>query len=123
MANPHRILVVDDDRDIVAAMSIRLKALGYEVLTAFDGMAALTISHDTVPDIILMDIRMPRMDGLQVLAELRKVERTREIPVITVSGNIVDKQRALEQGARQFLTKPVDPKVLLQSIQFLVQPA
>jgi hypothetical protein len=106
------ILLVDDDRSIVDALRIRLTLSGYEVLTAHDGMQGLALASDRRPNLILLDIRMPVMDGLTMLARMRENEATRQIPVVMLSASHDDRQRALELGAYFFLEKPYDPNVL-----------
>ncbi|HEX3997929.1 MAG TPA: hybrid sensor histidine kinase/response regulator [Pirellulales bacterium] len=106
------ILLVDDDRSIVDALRIRLSLSGYEVLTAHDGMQGLFLASERRPSLILLDIRMPVMDGLTMLTRMRDSETTRHIPVVILSASHDDRQRALELGAYFFLEKPYDPNVL-----------
>jgi CheY-like chemotaxis protein len=106
------ILLVDDDRSIVDALRLRLTLSGYEVITAHDGAQGLVLASERRPSLILLDIRMPVMDGLTMLARMRDSETTRHIPVVMLSASHDDRQRALELGAYFFLEKPYDPNVL-----------
>lgn len=118
MSDKRRVLLVDDDREIVRGVGIRLRAAGYEVLTAFDGQAGLQAAQENRPDAIVLDIRMPVMDGLTMLGKLRECPETRAIPVVVLSASAVaqGKSKALELGARYFLEKPYDPKSLVEAV-------
>ncbi len=111
-----RLLIVDDDRRIAQAVAMRLKAAGYDVQSAHDGEAGLAAATEQLPDLVVLDIRMPKIDGLSVLARLREQEQTRHIQVIVLSACAVDECRALDAGAFCFLPKPYDPQTLLDSI-------
>ncbi len=112
------VLVIDDDAEIVRGLRIRLGAAGYQVLTAGDGERGLTTAIEDRPDAILLDIRMPGMDGLAVLAELRNHAETRSIPVVVMSANVVEqtRQKALALGARYFVAKPYPPQTLMAAL-------
>ncbi len=105
-----KILVVDDEEDNVNLLEKRLKPLGYEVLTAFDGEEALDKAFSQLPDLILLDIMMPKKDGFEVLEILRKNEKTKYLPVIllTAKTEVSDKVRGFETGAIDYVTKPFD---------------
>jgi hypothetical protein len=111
-----RILLVDDDRSIVEALRLRLRLSGYEVETAHDGQQGLAVVGQRHVDLILLDIRMPVMDGLAMLAKLQEDKSRRQIPVVMVSASHDDRGRALELGARYFIEKPYDPNVLKVTI-------
>jgi hypothetical protein len=116
-----RILLVDDDRSIVEALRLRLTLSGYEVSAAHDGRQGLAAVAERRPHLILLDVRMPVMDGLTMLTKLRENEATRQIPVIMVSASHDDRQRALELGAYFFIEKPYDPNVLRVTIAAVLQ--
>jgi hypothetical protein len=116
MPAKQRILVVDDDTRIARALSRRLKRLGYDTLTASDGKEGLESAIENHPDLIVLDIRMPIMDGLTVLEKLREREDTAAVPVVVVSASSADQKRALELGARCFLEKPYNPTVFTATI-------
>jgi two-component system cell cycle response regulator len=110
-----KILVVDDDPMNVKLVMAILKKEGYECLTAFGGAEALRQARQQVPDLVMLDIMMPEIDGYQVTRELRHDSTTAEIPIIMITAlnGSEDKVRALECGADEFLTKPVNAAELL----------
>lgn len=114
-----KILIVDDERDIVKALIIRLQKAGYDVVTAFDGAQGVFMAHKENPDIILLDIRMPGSDGFSVIERLKHSKSTSTIPIILLTGspekNIAE--RAMEMGARFYIKKPYDSEELLDAIQ------
>ncbi|PIS09008.1 response regulator [Candidatus Beckwithbacteria bacterium CG10_big_fil_rev_8_21_14_0_10_34_10] len=102
-----KILIVEDDSLIVKVYSTRLKADGHQVLTAFDGEIGLALAKKEKPEVILLDIMMPKVSGLEVLAELKKDSSTAKIPVILYSnlGREEEISKAKKLGAAVFLTK------------------
>jgi CheY-like chemotaxis protein len=120
-----RILYVEDhpaQRDIMAQM---LKHSGYEVAVASDGIEGVEKARSWSPDLILMDLRMPRMDGFEAIKELRKEPSTADIPIIAISAwaSAKHKNRAMESGANDHFTKPVDLPQLLEAIsRYLPEP-
>ncbi len=118
-----RVLVVDDDRDIVSGLSVRLEAAGYEVHSAFDGASGYDTALATKPDAMILDVRMPKMDGLSMLAKLRQRPEMRTTPVIVLSASLSDHQMALDMGARYFLDKPCDPRTLLTALHSVSERA
>ncbi|MBI5699478.1 response regulator [Candidatus Saganbacteria bacterium] len=117
-----KILVVDDEEDIVTALSIRLKALGYEVITAADGMAALDVARTQNPDLILLDIMLPKLDGYKVCRMLKFDEKYRHIPIIMITAKVADSNKKMgeEVGADAYLTKPFNPEELVARIKELI---
>ncbi len=113
----HQILLVDDDHDIVRGTILRLQASGYDVIQAHDGRRGLEMAVREQPDAILLDVRMPKMNGLDTLDELRLCETTKDIPIVMLSASIVDQQRALDAGARFFVRKPYQGKSLVAALQ------
>jgi DNA-binding response OmpR family regulator len=113
-----RILIVDDERDIVKAVTIRLQVNGFEVLSAFDGVQGLFAAHKERPDLILLDIRMPGADGFTVAEQLRNSRLTRAIPVVFLTGSPEPnaQEKAMEMGARFYVKKPYDPEELLDAV-------
>ena len=110
------ILICDDERDIVAALEIYLKAEGYGTYTAFDGREALDILARKEIDLLLLDVMMPKMDGLAAMAELRK---TSNVPVIllTAKSEEADMVLGLNLGADDYITKPFRPAELLARVR------
>jgi two-component system KDP operon response regulator KdpE len=112
-----RVLVVDDDKDFTHIISVYLKASGYNVLTASDAVDAITVAQTTHPDIIILDIGLPKGDGLTVLNRLASSARTIFIPVIIVTGKDPSlKKSCLAAGAVEFFVKPFNPDDLLAYI-------
>jgi DNA-binding response OmpR family regulator len=105
---PSRVLVVDDERNIVQLVRLYLSKEGFDVDSAFDGKQALDKVHSHRPDLIVLDLMMPEMDGLTVCRELRK---TSNVPIIilTARSDDVDKVVGLELGADDYVTKPFSP--------------
>ncbi len=121
------ILVVDDDRDNLSLMREALRRHGFSVQTTGQGKRALQIARETHPALILLDLRLRDVDGYQVLRNLKSDPRTRDIPVVMMSGSVTDEefkeQRALALGAVRFLTKPFAVDEFVREISALVQPA
>ncbi len=116
------VLVVDDEEDLRALFAMILGGAGYDIIEAADGPEAIEIAATAAPDVILLDIRMPSMDGWEVLSELQTHPATAAIPVIVVSAHAQaeNPERALDAGARAYLTKPVDRKTLLETVNATV---
>ncbi len=113
-----KILYVEDhpaQRDIMAQM---LELSGYEVAVASDGIEGVEQAHSWCPDLILMDLRMPRMDGFEAIKLLRSDPETADIPIIAISAwaSAKHKERALDAGADEHFTKPVDLSRLIETI-------
>lgn len=116
----NRVLIVDDNVEIVQATSARLRAAGYETICAFDGAQGVRLATTDSPDAIVLDVRMPVQDGMTALAELKRRDDTRDIPVVMVSASVVDQHTALESGARFFLRKPHDGRKLVDALNTIV---
>jgi two-component system KDP operon response regulator KdpE len=110
------VLVVDDDPAIRRTLAITLRARGYEVVAAPNGRSALQIVDESVPDVILLDLGLPDMDGLTVLRRVRSLSR---VPIIVVSARTgsIDKVEALDQGADDFVTKPFSIEELVARVR------
>jgi DNA-binding response OmpR family regulator len=109
-----KVLVIEDSRNIVAVVKIALEACGYEVKVAQDGVAAMEEVFASRPDLILLDLVIPKMDGFMVLEGLKKEEKTRNIPVIVISAKAAEEdiKRARELGASEYMVKPFNPEEL-----------
>ncbi|MDQ1710090.1 MAG: hypothetical protein QOG49_1475, partial [Frankiaceae bacterium] len=114
-----RILVVDDDPDIARFIEINLRLEGYEVGTAFDGADALTQIGDLQPDLVLLDVMMPRVDGVEVCRRLRADPSTAHLPVIMLTAKSLsaDKVVGLTAGADDYLIKPFDTLELVARVR------
>ena len=121
--NRKKILIVDDDRQVSLASSIRLKAADYDVDVAGDGENALEKLTASVPDVVLLDMRMPGIDGLEVMRQMKQDPRLANIPVIFVSANAQEtaKRAALNAGGKIFLEKPFESRALLEAIQRVLE--
>ena len=110
MAEKKKILVVEDFDDARQLMALCIRRLGYEVFEAVDGIEALQLAAAVHPDLILMDLSMPRMDGLEATAHLKQDPATRDIPVIVLTAYAAPAQhdKALEAGALEVLLKPIN---------------
>jgi DNA-binding response OmpR family regulator len=118
-----RVLVCDDERLIVRLIQINLERHGYIVLTAFDGKEGLEKARREIPDMIVMDLAMPYLDGAQVLRALRHDELTAEIPVILLTAQTEDSDvvHGYCAGADVFLPKPFDPMELVLFVDRLLE--
>ncbi len=114
-----KVLLVDDEIAITAALSVRLRAAGYEVASASNGTTGLAAAAEHQPDVIILDIRMPDIDGFEVCRRLKKDPALMGIPVIFLSANVQDtaRQTALEVGGAGFHSKPYDAAQLIATIQ------
>ncbi len=123
MAEPTvpRVVVADDDPDIVDILRLNLTAVGYEVLAAHDGEAARDLVLQALPDLVVLDVMMPKMDGFEVLASIRSRPQTRDIPVVMLTARSGDKDvwQGWASGADYYLTKPFDLEELLRFIDYL----
>ncbi len=119
MARRKKILIVDDERDIVKALTIRLQSKGYNTVVAFDGVQGVFMAHKERPHLIILDIRMPASDGFSVAEKLKESKRTRAIPILFVTGSPdrEAEERARALGARYFIKKPYDPEELLDAVK------
>ncbi|MEE2525132.1 PleD family two-component system response regulator [Hyphobacterium sp. HN65] len=118
-----RVLVVDDQEANVRLLEAKLKAEYFEVVTAYDGPSAIEKAREEQPDVILLDVMMPGMDGFEVCRRLKSDKRTRHIPVIHVTAldQPEDRVRGLDSGADDFLTKPVDNLPLFARLRSLLR--
>jgi CheY-like chemotaxis protein len=119
MIKNRRILVVDDSPTVRKLISGKLEKCGHEVICAVDGIDALQKINDLVPDLILLDITMPRMDGYQVCKLIRTNEQTKEVPVVMISGKdgFFDKVRGKMAGTTGYITKPFGPETLMKTVE------
>ena len=113
-----RILAVDDSPTILEMLKAILVGSGYEVLTAADGAEALDVARSEQPDLILLDVMLPKLDGYRVCRLLKFDQRYREIPIIMLTAKTEEQAVAtgIRTGADQYLTKPVEPDRLLVAV-------
>ncbi len=119
-----RILYVEDNDDNIYMLKHRLDRRGFEVLVARDGRAGVEAAREHLPDLILLDLGLPVLDGWEAAHLLKQDERTRAIPIIALSAHAMagDRAQALEAGCNDYGTKPVDFKQLLEKMEALLQP-
>jgi DNA-binding response OmpR family regulator len=120
------VLVADDDDDLLGYIKFRLEHAGYDVVTASNGEEALKVARDRLPQLAVLDIKMPRLDGLEVTRQIRTMEELQEMPIIllTASAEAQDMVRGYEAGANDYLRKPFSaPEELLTSVQAVLARA
>ena len=118
MPRPKTILIVDDTKDILLVVARRLKSWGYESLTADSGEEGLKIAQEQLPDLVLLDIMMPKMKGRDVCARLKADPKTAHIPVIFLTAlGLADHIKAgMDLGAEDYIVKPFEPAELKERI-------
>jgi two-component system response regulator AtoC len=118
---PSRILIVDDEEQICDMLADFLKSLGYEIFIAMSGDEALQMVKETRPHLMLLDIRMPETDGIEILGSVRAIDQ--EIGIIMMTGyhDMEIAQKALKLGASDFVTKPVDMAYLENSVRHKIK--
>jgi DNA-binding response OmpR family regulator len=116
------VLVADDDEDIRSLVSFRLQRSGYRVLVASDGEEALALALEHTPDLAVLDVMMPKLDGYEVTSRLRGEDATRAMPVIllTARAQEADVARGFESGADDYLRKPFSPQELRARVQAIL---
>ena len=116
---PKKILVVDDEPNIIKLLESRLSHSGYDIITAVDGKTCLKKAKDEKPDLILLDIILPGLNGFEVCKHLKKDQETKDIPIIMLTSlaQEQDLSKGLEEGASCFITKPFNPADLLIEIK------
>ena len=118
-----RILLVEDNQDSREGLARRLQRRGYEVLQACDGQQALALARSACPDLVLMDMNMPVIDGWEATRQLKAAADTRDLPVIALTAHalVSDRTRTLEAGCVDYHTKPVDLPRLLAQIEAVLK--
>jgi DNA-binding response OmpR family regulator len=118
-----KILIIDDEQDFIKMLELRIKSAGYEVVTACDGMDGLEKARAEKPDLIILDVMLPKMNGDEVCRMLKFDTNYRKIPIIilTARAQKKDEVRAMEAGADAYLQKPFEPNILLDKIRDLLQ--
>lgn len=118
-----RILLIEDEVDMIYVLTLQLEAINYEVLSATDGQVGLDMARKEKPDLIILDLMLPKMDGYKICRMLKFDERYKKIPIIMFTARVQDKDRKLGQevGADAYITKPFDSQVLLDKISTLLK--
>jgi DNA-binding response OmpR family regulator len=119
-----RIIVVDDEPSIGRLVKMSLAVEGYEVRMATSGFEALELVEEKIPDLVVLDIMMPGMNGYEVCMELKKKPQTRDVKIVFLSalGRPGDPQQGLAMGADDYILKPFDPNELLEKVKTLLGP-
>lgn len=120
---PLKILVCDDERHIVRLIQVNLERQGYQVTTAFDGKEGLEKIRSEKPDLVVLDVMMPYMDGFEVLKTIRREPETESLPVIMLTAKAQDKDvfEGYHYGADMYLTKPFNPMELVTFVKRIAQ--
>ena len=118
-----KILIVDDEKDILEFLSYNLEKEGYQVSTALNGVLALDIAKKIKPDLIILDVMMPEMDGISTCSELRKIPETQNslILFLTARSEEYSELAGFNAGADDYVTKPIKPKLLISRIKALLK--
>jgi DNA-binding response OmpR family regulator len=121
--NGKRLLVVEDEVDLCEAIKFDLELSGYEVLTAKDGIEGLKKARESHPDLLILDLLLPRMDGYRVCRMLKVDEKTANIPVLMLTAKATreDERLGKKSGADFYMTKPFDPEKLLENVESLIK--
>jgi len=120
-----KVLVVDDEADIVELVSYNLKKEGYQVLSAYDGEEALSLARQENPDLVILDLMLPKIDGFRVCRVLKKEEPTAKTPIIMLTAKTREEDRVagLDLGADDYVTKPFSPRELLARVKAVLRRA
>src|SRR5216684_7188468 len=115
-----KIMVADDDRDMVDMLSYWLKGHGHDVVRAFDGEQAIKRWREALPDLVILDVQMPKLDGFEVCRQMRS-ETNSMVLILTAQDRVDDEIRGLEMGADDYLRKPFSPRQLLARIKAIMR--
>jgi CheY-like chemotaxis protein len=123
MAQSYRILVAEDEADIRFMTCFTLRYGGFEVIEAVDGAQALELAQQLVPDLILLDVKMPRLDGIEACRQIKALPALRDVPVVFVSalGQEQEVARGQYAGASDYLLKPFVPEDLIKKVQGILE--
>ena len=118
-----KILIVDDESTFIKTAQIRLGSIGYEIITANDGLEGLEKAENEKPDLIILDVLMPMMDGYTMLRKVREMEEIKDIPVIMCSGEVILKiaENTLKSKVDAYVTKPFDAYIYISKIKELLK--
>jgi two-component system alkaline phosphatase synthesis response regulator PhoP len=118
-----KVLVVDDEPDVVEILSYNLTRENYKVYKAYNGSDGLRVAHEVHPDLVIMDIRMPGVNGIEACRQMKQDADTRDIPVLflTADADEYTTMNAIEAGGDHFITKPIRPQILMGMIAELIR--
>src|SRR3990172_1049038 len=117
MKTVSKILLIDDDQNILTTLRIRLESLGYQVVVAQDGQQGLALCESEMPDLVLLDLKLPGINGLEVLKQIKSAGASVEVIMLTAEGTIETSVRAIKLGAYDYLPKPINPKQLKSLVE------
>ncbi|OGS46266.1 MAG: hypothetical protein A2539_02750 [Elusimicrobia bacterium RIFOXYD2_FULL_34_15] len=119
----NKILIVEDDKDIVELFKVGLDGFGYKVSFAFDGKQALEMVKNEIPDLIILDVILPYLDGFGVCAELKMDKETKKIPILmcTSQNSLADVEKGFSFGINGYIIKPFDPDKLVAKIKQVLE--
>lgn len=124
MNNPYnKILLVDDEQDILEFLSYNLRKEGYEVFTSTNGRKSIEIAREVKPNLIILDVMMPDLDGIETCRELRAIPDLKDVVIafLTARGEDYSQIAGFESGADDYITKPIKPRVLISRVQALLR--
>jgi DNA-binding response OmpR family regulator len=124
VAETHRVLVVDDDPVIVRLLEVNFEMEGFEVISAVDGMDGVEKARAQQPDIVVSDVMMPKLNGLELCVALKTDDTTSHIPIVLLSAKaqVADIRAGLDAGADDYVTKPFEPLDLIDRVNKLLTP-
>lgn len=119
----NKILIVDDDQSFVRLVSLKLKDKGYQTFAAFDGYQGIKMTHEVMPDLILLDLEMPAGNGVETFEKLKKSNKTSSIPIFVITGisNKEVKELIITIGADGFFQKPINFTELIKKMELVLQ--
>jgi two-component system, cell cycle response regulator DivK len=117
-----KILIIEDNEQNMYMLTYLLESNNYEVFQSFNGPAGIILAGKNHPDVILLDIQLPEMDGYSVARELRKIKELSLIPIIAVTSYAMtgDKEKAIEAGATGYIEKPIDPDTFISQMEVFI---
>lgn len=118
-----KILIADDEEDVKVVVQLFLESKGYDIVTAYDGLDAMDRAREEKPDLIILDVMMPIIDGFEVCKKLKEDPDLKDIPVVmlSASSHAESKQRGIEVGAVEYIVKPFDPEKLQAIIEGILK--
>jgi DNA-binding response OmpR family regulator len=118
-----KILIAEDERDIRDLITFTLRFAGYDVIAATNGQEAFELASQEMPDLVLMDVRMPRMTGYEACKRIKSEENTRHIPVVFLSakGQEAEVNAGMEAGAEEYILKPFSPDQLTEQVRLILE--
>ncbi|MFZ5905988.1 MAG: response regulator [Nitrospirota bacterium] len=111
-----KVLLVDDEMEFASALAERLQMRNYDVRTASNGLEAMALFHSSPPDVVLLDLKIPGMDGLEILRNIKKFDPTIQVLMLTGHGDKESVQKGMQSGALEYIMKPIDIDELTSKI-------